>query len=142
MVVALVQAAAAAQLETTVYFTCSGCPDATFVAHLHEDTCANNGGGVSNFSPFFPLRSFSNLRLLQECRSCLTPDSCVQHYNGGDGVTVDSVNENWPIVTCTSGVCSGNAANLWAPAATDLANGLSISKSFVLPVCSVVMCVG
>lgn len=54
--------------------------------------------------------------------------SLTQHYNGGDGVTVDDVNENWPVVYCMSGVCSGQASNTWAPAAADLYAGLSIGK--------------
>ena len=34
----------------------------------------------------------------------LHADTCANggggHYNGGDGSTVDNVNENWPAVTC------------------------------------------
>ena len=43
------------------------------------------------------------------------------HYNGGDGVTIDAINENWPAVTCANGRCSGMASNQWAPAADDVA---------------------
>lgn len=42
------------------------------------------------------------------------------HYNGGDGVTVDAVNENWPEVTCMDGKCNGMAWSGWHPAAGDV----------------------
>lgn len=54
-------------MSTQVSFYGSGFPDAMFKAHLHADTCENQGGA---------------------------------HFSGGDGVTVDAVNENWPAVTC------------------------------------------
>lgn len=55
-------------MSTQVSFYGSGFPDAVvFKAHLHADTCENQGGA---------------------------------HFSGGDGVTVDAVNENWPEVTC------------------------------------------
>lgn len=68
------------ELATGVSFSGKGFQDGIYKAHLHEDTCANDGGG---------------------------------HYNGGDGVTVDAVNENWPTVTCRKGKCSGMAWNDW-----------------------------
>ena len=81
------------ELATGVSFSGKGFQDGIYKAHLHEDTCANDGGG---------------------------------HYNGGDGVTVDAVNENWPAVTCRKGKCSGMAWNDWLPTAAAHAAGLSI----------------
>ena len=81
------------ELATSVSFNGKGFQDGVYKAHLHADTCANDGGG---------------------------------HYNGGDGVTVDDVNENWPAVTCRKGKCTGMAWNDWLPTDTAHAAGLSI----------------
>ena len=48
------------------------------------------------------------------------------HYNGGDGETVDEVNENWPQVTCLNGECEGSAVSDWIIPQSDFKSGLSI----------------
>lgn len=49
-----------------------------------------------------------------------------QHYNGGDGTTVDAVHENWPAASCSDGECAGWAGNDWLVPTADLKAGLSI----------------
>lgn len=60
-----VQTVGAARLETMVYFMCSGCPDGMYGTHLHADTCANNGGGVSQSSSLCNLFSAPPCQPLQ-----------------------------------------------------------------------------
>jgi hypothetical protein len=70
------------ELATAVTFSGVGFTDGTYPAHVHADTCANDAG--AHF--------------------------CGTGAGTGCG-TPSAVNEVWPEVTCTSGVCTGMSWN-------------------------------
>jgi hypothetical protein len=140
-------------LQTAITFEGEGFGDLNFKAHLHADSCANGGGGVRFLSaPACPLvsvgwrayaRDTERTRLLSHIhisvRGCgsimcgigrpvahLLGALVAQHYNGGDGTTVDAVHENWPAASCSDGECAGWAGNDWLVPTADLKAGLSI----------------
>lgn len=100
-----------------------------FAAHLHAQPCSPNNGGVSLCLFGIALCPFRNVLM---CAWRISPQP---HYSGGDGVTVDAINENWPAASCAAGsgkrsraMCSGDASNDWVPSIADLSGGLSIGQ--------------
>ena len=48
------------------------------------------------------------------------------HYMNDPSGLVDAVNENWPMLSCTGTLCSGEGTTMWQPTAAAIASGLSI----------------